>query len=60
MSIEAVYFDGETARDNAVTLTRIGTTLSFQGPEVPVTVWSISGLHPIDPPAAGQPQSAKR
>jgi beta-barrel assembly-enhancing protease len=37
MAIEAVYFDGETARDYRV------------------TVQHSNGLHPIDPPAPGQP-----
>jgi beta-barrel assembly-enhancing protease len=55
MSVDAVYFDGETARDNQVTLRRVGTTLEFLGEHTPLTTWSISGLHPIDAPAADQP-----
>jgi beta-barrel assembly-enhancing protease len=55
MSIDAVYFDGETARDNAVTLRRVGSALEFLGDSTPLTSWSISGLHPIDPPSPGQP-----
>jgi beta-barrel assembly-enhancing protease len=55
MTIDAVYFDGEVARDNAVSLQRVGTNLEFQGKSTPLTTWSIAGLHPIDPPSPGQP-----
>lgn len=55
MTIDAVYFDGEIARDHAVSLRRDGSSLEFQGHGVPLTTWSISGLHPIDPPTPGQP-----
>lgn len=55
MSVDAVYFDGETARDNAVTLKRAGSTLEFLGERTPLTTWTIAGLHPIDPPSPGQP-----
>lgn len=55
MSVAAVYFDGETARDHAVTVRRVGSTLEFLGEGTPLTIWSIGGLHPIDPPTDGQP-----
>ncbi len=55
MGVDAVYFDGEVARDNAVILNRVGSTLTFQGDTTPATVWSITGLHSIDPPTPGQP-----
>ncbi len=55
MSVDAVYFDGEIARDHAVTVQRVGTNLEFQGSDTPRSTWSISGLHPIDPPTPGQP-----
>jgi beta-barrel assembly-enhancing protease len=55
MSVAAVYFDGEVARDHAVTLQRVGSNLEFSGGNVPLTTWSIAGLHPIDPPSDGQP-----
>lgn len=55
MSIDAVYFDGETARDNSVTLRRVDKTLEFLGESTPLTSWTIAGLHPIDPPSPGQP-----
>jgi beta-barrel assembly-enhancing protease len=55
MSVDAVYFDGESARDNAVTLRRVGSLLEFLGDGTPLTTWSIAGLHPIDPPTPGQP-----
>ncbi len=55
MPIQAIFFDGEYARDRTVTLDRVGSELVFSGPDVPETRWNISGLHPIDPPTAGQP-----
>jgi len=55
MQIAAVFFDGEFARDRAVTLDDDGSNLVFAGPDVPQTHWSIAGLHPIDPPSPGQP-----
>ena len=55
MMIEAVYFDGETARDRTVNLRRVDNDLEFVGADTPLTRWSIKGLHPIDPPTAGQP-----
>jgi beta-barrel assembly-enhancing protease len=55
MSVAAVYFDGEIARDHAVTVQRVGSNLEFQGDDTAVTTWSIAGLHPIDPPTPGQP-----
>jgi beta-barrel assembly-enhancing protease len=55
MGVSAVYFDGEVARDHAVTVARVGSHLEFSGPDVPPNTWSISGLHPIDPPTEGQP-----
>lgn len=55
MSVDAVYFDGETARDYTVTLRRVGSTLEFLGEHTPLTTWTIAGLHPIDPPSPGQP-----
>ncbi len=55
MSVEATYFDGETARDYPVTVRRVGTNLEFLGERTVLTSWSITGLHPIDPPVADQP-----
>jgi beta-barrel assembly-enhancing protease len=55
MSLDAVYFDGETARDYPVTLRQVGASLEFLGEHTPLTTWSISGLHPIDAPAPDQP-----
>jgi beta-barrel assembly-enhancing protease len=55
MAVSAVYFDGEIARDHAVTVARVGSNLEFSGDGVAATSWSISGLHPIDPPTEGQP-----
>lgn len=54
MAVQAVFFDGETARDRAVTVERVGDMLQFSGEHTPLTRWSISGLHPIDPPTPGQ------
>jgi Zn-dependent protease with chaperone function len=55
VAITAVYFDGEFARDRAVTLTVTASDLEFSGEDVPTQMWSLSGLHPIDPPSLGQP-----
>jgi beta-barrel assembly-enhancing protease len=55
MSVDAIYFDGETARDYPVTVRRIGASIEFLGERTPLTTWSIAGLHPIDPPASDQP-----
>lgn len=55
MTIEATFFDGEFARDRAITLDVQGSDLVFSGHDVPQTRWSISGLHPVDPPSPGQP-----
>jgi beta-barrel assembly-enhancing protease len=55
MEISATYFDGEHARDYAVNLRIDGGHLVFSGQHVPEERWSIAGLHPIDPPTAGQP-----
>jgi beta-barrel assembly-enhancing protease len=53
--VSATYFDGETARNNAVVLRRVGETIEFGGADVALTQWPIKGLHPIDMPATGQP-----
>lgn len=55
MEIAATYFDGETARDQAVQLRRTDSALEFEGPQTPLTTWSLSGLHAIDAPSEGQP-----
>jgi beta-barrel assembly-enhancing protease len=55
MSVNAVYFDGQTARDRQVTVTEDGTNLTFSGTDTPESTWSIAGLHPVDPPSPGQP-----
>jgi beta-barrel assembly-enhancing protease len=55
MAVSAVFFDGESARDYAVTVVSNDTNLVFSGTGVAETTWSIKGLHPIDPPAPDQP-----
>lgn len=55
MGINATFFDGEIARDKAVTVRRIDNAVEFTGNDTPLTRWTISGMHPIDPPHAGQP-----
>jgi beta-barrel assembly-enhancing protease len=54
-TVQATFFDGETARDHDVTLFVDGVQLTFQGKGVPVNRWTIGGLHPIDTPAPGIP-----
>lgn len=55
MAIEAVYFDGETARDNKVVVSLETSGLHFSGNCVPAETWNLSGLSAIDPPHMGQP-----
>lgn len=55
MAIEAIYFDGETARDNRVVASLENSGLMFSGEGVPVQTWSLSGLTAIEPPHAGHP-----
>ena len=53
MAIEAVYFDGETARDNTVTVSLETSGLHFSGEGVPSQTWSLPGLTAIDRPQMG-------
>lgn len=55
MAVAAIFFDGETARERAVTVERVAAELHFHGESTPLTRWPITGLHPIDPPSPGQP-----
>jgi Zn-dependent protease with chaperone function len=55
MTIEGVYFDGETARDNKVRISLDPRGLQITGDTVSAQTWSLSGLRSIDPPHAGQP-----
>jgi beta-barrel assembly-enhancing protease len=55
MSINGTFFDGEIAKDKTVSVRRIDNSIEFVGDDTPLTHWSISGLHPIDPPQPGQP-----
>lgn len=55
MATQATYFDGITAKSQDVAAVSDGTNLRFSGPQTPTMVWSISGLHAIDPPTVGQP-----
>jgi beta-barrel assembly-enhancing protease len=51
----AAFFDGETARDHSVNVSMVGNVLIIAGDSTSERSWTISDLHPIDPPAAGQP-----
>ncbi len=55
MAIEAIYFDGETARDSKVVVSLEPSGLQFSGDGVPVQTWGLAGLTAIDPPHVGQP-----
>lgn len=55
MSAEARFFDGETARDHAVTLDLLPEGLAIEGPEVTRRVWSFAGLIAITPMRSGYP-----
>ncbi len=51
----AVFFDGESARDHDVDVHQEDRALVFVGEGVVPRNWTLSDLHPIDPPAEGQP-----
>ncbi len=55
MAVSAQYFDGQSAKNQTVSVLEDGTNLRFSGDETPSTVWTISGLHAVDPPSPGQP-----
>jgi beta-barrel assembly-enhancing protease len=55
MTIDAIYFDGQSARDHTVTLSTDGRNLLFSGDSVITTQWPLAGLHPVDALAVGQP-----
>jgi beta-barrel assembly-enhancing protease len=55
MTNEAIYFDGETARDKKVIVSLETSGLRFSGDSVPAQTWSLSGLTAIEPPHSGQP-----
>jgi beta-barrel assembly-enhancing protease len=54
MAVEAVYFDGETARDNRVVVSLETSGLHFSGDGVPAQDWSLSGLTATEPPQLGR------
>jgi beta-barrel assembly-enhancing protease len=53
MDVDAVYFDGETARDHKVTVRLGATDIAFDGASVTLKNWGFTGLSAIDPPRAG-------
>lgn len=55
MTIEAIYFDGETARDNKVRVSLEPQGLKITGDTVSAQTWGLPGLRAIDPPHTGQP-----
>ena len=55
MTVEAIYFDGETARDNKVRVSLELQGLKIIGDTVSAQTWGLSGLRAIDPPHADQP-----
>jgi beta-barrel assembly-enhancing protease len=54
MTIEAIYFDGETARDNKVRVSLEPQSLKITGDTVSAQTWGLSGLSAIDPPHTDQ------
>jgi Zn-dependent protease with chaperone function len=54
MAIEAVYFDGETARESRVAVSLEPSGLYFSGDEVPCQTWSLSDLSATNPPQIGK------
>ena len=55
MTIEAIYFDGETAKDNKVRINLEPEGLNITGDTVSAQTWSLSGLRAIDPTHADHP-----
>ena len=55
MAIEAIYFDGETARDHKVAVNLEASGLQFSGEGVQARTWTLPGLTAIDPPHMGHP-----
>jgi Zn-dependent protease with chaperone function len=55
MATEGTYYDGQSAKAATVDVSVLGSGLQFSGPHTPLQIWSIEGLHAIDPPAPGQP-----
>jgi Zn-dependent protease with chaperone function len=54
MTIEGVYFDGETSRDNRVRISLEPQGLKIAGDTVSAQTWSLSGLRAIDLPHTGR------
>ncbi len=55
MTLDAIYFDGETARDNRVRVSLEPEGLYITGDTVSSQTWSLQGLKTIDPPHTGHP-----
>lgn len=55
MRSDARFFDGEIARDHAVSLELTSDGLIIEGPEVTPRTWSLAGLAAITPMRAGYP-----
>jgi beta-barrel assembly-enhancing protease len=53
VAVEAIYFDGETARDNRVSADLGVHGIIFSGEGVKSQTWSLGGLTAIDPPHIG-------
>jgi Zn-dependent protease with chaperone function len=53
MAVDAIFFDGDTARDNRVVVNLETSALLFASDGVPAQSWSLSGLTAIDPPHRG-------
>lgn len=53
MAVDAIYFDGETARDNRVSADLDVHGIIFFGEGVRPQTWSLGGLAAIDPPHVG-------
>ena len=54
MAADAIYFDGETARDNKVSANADARGIIFSGEGVAIQSWSLGGLTAIDLPRVGQ------
>jgi beta-barrel assembly-enhancing protease len=55
MSIPAVFFDGQSARDHEVTVKLENRELVISGATIVTKHWPLFRMHPIDPPTPGTP-----
>ncbi len=53
MPVDAIYFDGQVARDRPVSVNLDSQGLTFSGDGLPPRAWRMAGLFAVDPPVKG-------